>query len=118
VERFFGTQRQFSARKKRKAYTFSKDLSFHEASTWLLVVWYNFGWCLGTLRQKVQQDPPRYYYRTPGMAAGLTDHVWTMQELLCHPLYPAKDALQRSKIRTYRKVLERLKGVLPDEAPT
>jgi IS1 family transposase len=118
VERFFGTQRQFSARKKRKAYTFSKDLSFHEASTWLLVVWYNFGWCLGTLRQKVQQDPPRYYYRTPGMVAGLTDHVWTMQELLCHPLYPAKDSPQRGKIRTYREVVERLKGVLPDEAPT
>jgi hypothetical protein len=118
VERFFGTQRQFSARKKRKAYTFSKELSFHEASTWLLVVWYNFGWCLRTLRQKVQQDPPRYYYRTPAMAAGLTDHVWTMQELLCHPLYPAKDAPQRGKIRTYKEVLERLEGVFPDEAPT
>src|SRR5205085_11822301 len=44
VERWFGTQRQFNARKKRKAYTFSKELSFHEASTWLVVLWYNFGW--------------------------------------------------------------------------
>src|SRR4051812_37252812 len=33
VERWFGTQRQFNGRKKRKAYTFSKELSFHEACT-------------------------------------------------------------------------------------
>lgn len=44
VERYHGTHRQFNARKKRKAYTFSKELSFHEACTWLVVLWYNFGW--------------------------------------------------------------------------
>jgi hypothetical protein len=115
VERFFGTQRQFNARKKRKAYTFSKELSFHAACTWLVVVWYNFGWCVRTLRPQVQQDPPRYNYRTPAMAAGLTDHVWTMQELLCYPLYPPKDAPQRSRIRTYKDVLDRLEVAIPTE---
>jgi IS1 family transposase len=117
VERWFGTQRQFNARKKRKAYTFSKELSFHEASTWLLVVWYNFGWCVRTLRQKVQEGPPRYHDRTPAMAAGLADHAWTMPELLCYPLYPPKDSPQRSKLRTYKEVLERLEGVVAAEAP-
>lgn len=117
VERWFGTQRQFSGRKKRKAYTFSKELSFHEAATWLLVVWYNFGWCVRTLRQKVQEEPPCYYYRTPAMAAGLADRVWTMHELLCYPLYPPKDPPQRSTIRTYKDVLERLEGVVPVKAP-
>jgi hypothetical protein len=111
AERWFGTQRQFNGRKKRKAYTFSKDLSFHEACTWLVVTWYNFGWCVRTLRQKVQADPPRYHYRTPAMAAGLADHAWTMRELLCYPLYPPKEAPQ-SKVRTYKEVLERLEGVL------
>jgi hypothetical protein len=114
VERWFGTQRQFNARKKRKAYTFSKELSFHEACTWLVVAWYNFGWCVRTLRQKVQEDPPRYHYRTPAMAAGLADHAWTMRELLCYPLYPPKEA-PRSKVRTYNEVLERLEGVLATE---
>ena len=38
VERYHGTQRQLGGRKKRKAYTFSKELSFHAASTWLVVV--------------------------------------------------------------------------------
>jgi hypothetical protein len=117
AERWFGTQRQFNGRKKRKAYTFSKELSLHEACTWLVVVWYNFGWCVRTLRQKVQEDPPRYRYRTPAMAAGLTDHTWTMHELLSYPLYPPKDPPHRSKIRTYEEVLERLKGVLAAAAP-
>ena len=112
VERWFGTQRQFSGRKKRKAYTFSKELSFHEACTWLVVVGYNFGWCVRTLRQKVQEDPPRYHYRTPAMAAGLADHVWTMHELLSYPLYPPKVAPLKSKIRTYKDVLARLEGAL------
>jgi hypothetical protein len=107
VERWFGTQRQFNARKKRKAYTFSKELGFHEACTWLVVLWYNFGWCVRTLRQKVQEDPPHYRYRTPAMAAGLADHPWSMRELLCYPLYPPREP-PPTKGRTYKEVLERL----------
>ena len=61
VERYNGTQRHFNARKKRKAYTFSKELGFHEAATWLVVLWYNFGWCMRSLREKVQEEPPRYH---------------------------------------------------------
>jgi hypothetical protein len=118
VERYHGTQRQFNARKKRKAYTFSKELSCHAACTWLVVVWYNFGWCVRTLREQVQQEPPRYHYRTPAMAAGLAAHAWTMHELLCYPLYPSKDDPQRSKIRTYKDVLERLESALAAKAPT
>ena len=116
VERWFGTQRQFNSRKKRRAYTFSKELSFHEACTWLVVLWYNFGWCVRTLRQQVQEDPPRYHYRTPAMAAGLTDHAWTMRELLCYPLYPPKEDPQKGRPRTYADVLERLKDAFPAEA--
>ena len=110
VERYHGTQRHFNARKKRKAYTFSKELSLHRACTWLVVVWYNFGWCVRTLRQKAQESPPRYRYRTPAMAAGLTDHVWSMRELLGFPLYPPKDPPPERKPRTYAEVLQRLKG--------
>ena len=38
VERLHGTQRHFNARKARKVYTFSKELLFHVAVTWLCVV--------------------------------------------------------------------------------
>jgi hypothetical protein len=108
VERYHGTQRQFNARKKRKAYTFSKELSLHEACTWLVVVWYNFGWCVRTLRQKVQEEPARYDNRTPAMAAGLTDHAWSMRELVAYPLYLPRDSHQRP-VRTYGDVLARLR---------
>jgi hypothetical protein len=111
VERWFGTQRHFNARKRRKSYTFSKERSYHEACTWLVVVWYNFGWCVRTLRQKVQAVPPRYHQRTPAMAAGLTDHPWSMEELLHVPLYPPKEEQREKKVRTYAEVIERLKGV-------
>lgn len=117
VERWNGTQRQFNARKKRKAYTTSKELSLHEACTWLVVLWYNFGWCVRTLRQQVQETPPRYQQRTPAMAAGLTDHPWTMEELLHYPLYPATDDTPTKKVRMYKEVLERLKGVERKLAP-
>ena len=115
VERYHGTQRQFNARKKRKAYTFSKEVSFHEAAVWLVVLWYNFGWRVRTLREKVQEGPPRYRHRTPAMAAGLADHAWTMRELLRHPVYPPKEAPPQGKPRTYADVLERLKGAFVAE---
>ena len=111
VERWNGTQRQFHARKKRRAYTFSKELGLHAACTWLVVLWYNFGWCVRTLRQKVQEEPPRYHHRTPAMAAGLTDHPWAMQELLRYPVYPPKEPSRR-RVRTYAEVLKRLKDVV------
>jgi hypothetical protein len=77
-----------------------------------VVLWYNFGWCVRTLRQQVQEAPPRYRQRTPAMAAGLTDHAWTMHELLSYPVYRLPDAPPRSKARTYKDVLARLEGAL------
>jgi hypothetical protein len=118
VERYHGRQRQSNGRKKRTASTSSEELRFPEACTWLVVGWYNFGWCVRTLREKVPEEPPRYHYRTPAMAAGLTDHVWTMRDLLCDPLYPTKGTRPKSKIRTYKELLERLESVTAIEAPT
>lgn len=37
-------------------------------------------------RRKGKQHPRRYRYRTPAMAAGLTDRRWTVKELLHYPL--------------------------------
>ncbi|MCZ6875599.1 MAG: hypothetical protein O7G88_19080 [bacterium] len=31
---------------------------------------------------------PKWQHRTPGMAAGLTDHVWTFRELLTAKFEP------------------------------
>jgi len=89
VERYHGTQRHFNARKARKVYTFSKELVFHVAVTWLCVTFYNFGWMPRTLRERVQEEPPRYHYRTPAMVAGLTNQPWSMADILNHPVFPS-----------------------------
>lgn len=51
----------------------SKSLAHHEAMASLFVAWYNFCRKHQTLK-----------YRTPGRASGLTDSVWSIEELLRH----------------------------------
>jgi hypothetical protein len=105
VERWNGTQRHFNARKARKVYTFSKELIFHVAVTWLCVVAYNFCWTPRTLREKVQAKPPRYHYRTPAMTAGLVEEVWTLEQVLRQPMY-VRPAKQKRRKRRRRKAMK------------
>lgn len=90
VERYHATHRHQNARKARKVYTFSKEVQFHRAATWLCVVAYNFSWQPRTLRVQVQEQPPRYHYRTPAMAAKLTEEQWTLKQILARPLFKPK----------------------------
>jgi len=108
VERYHGTQRHFNTRKARKVYTFSKELAFHVAVTWLCVTFSNFGWTPRTLRERVQEEPPRYHYRRPAMVAGLTDHDWSMAEILTYPLFTSNDGLNSSPQR--RREAEKPEG--------
>jgi hypothetical protein len=83
VERNNGTDRHRNARKARRTYRFSKDPGMHEALTDFTMYGYNFCWPVRTLRRKVGRR--RYQPRTPAMAAGLTDHVWSLREWLTFP---------------------------------
>lgn len=83
VERQNATDRHRNARKGRKTYRFSKAFEAHEAMTHFTMYGYNYCWPVRTLRQKV--GPRRYRARTPAMAAGLTDHVWSLREWLAFP---------------------------------
>jgi hypothetical protein len=49
----------------------SKSLRHHTAMQALFIAWYNFGRKHETLRGK-----------TPAMASQLTEHVWTIKELI------------------------------------
>jgi hypothetical protein len=51
-----------------------------EAGMWLVGTCYNFVWVHRSLEEE----------STPAMAAGLTDHRWTMEELLAFPVVPAE----------------------------
>jgi IS1 family transposase len=90
VERHNGTDRNRNARKVRKTYCFSKDWEVHEAVTYFTMYSYNSCWPVRTLREKVGRR--RYRQRTPAMAAGLADHIWSLEEWLT---YPAFDGAKR-----------------------
>ena len=83
VERQNGTDRGRNARKARKTYRFSKDWQVHEAMTYLTLYSYNFCWRVRTLRRKDERG--RWQERSPALAAGLTDHVWTWPEWFNRP---------------------------------
>ncbi len=83
VERHNGTDRNRNSRKVRKTYGFSKDWEVHELVTYFTMTSYNFCWPVRTLRVKDAEG--HWQERTPAMEAGLTDHVWTMEEWLAFP---------------------------------
>ena len=83
VERAHGTDRHRNSRKVRKTYRFSKDWGVHAAMSYFTLYSGNFCWTVRTLR--VEVAPRRYRQRTPAMAAGLTDHVWSLEEWLLFP---------------------------------
>jgi IS1 family transposase len=83
LERHNATDRHRNARKGRKTYRFSKDWEVHEAMTCFSMFSYNFCWPVRTLRQGDRESG--YTQRTPAMAAGLADHVWSLEEWLTLP---------------------------------
>jgi IS1 family transposase len=83
VERQNGTDRHRNARKARKTYRFSKDWRCHEAVTYLTLYAYNFCWTVRTLA--ITDEGGRRQPRSPAMAAGLADHVWSMAEWFSMP---------------------------------
>jgi hypothetical protein len=88
VERHNGTDRHRSSRKARKTYAFSKDWGVHRAATLFSHFSYNFCWPVRTLR--VRGAEGRWQKRTPAMAAGLADHVWSLSEWLTYPAVQRK----------------------------
>ena len=83
LERHNATDRHRNARKARRTYRFSKDWEIHRAVGYFSEYTYNFCWCVRTLAQRDEQG--RWRARTPAMAAGLSDHVWSLQQWLSHP---------------------------------
>jgi IS1 family transposase len=83
LERYNATDRHKNARKVRKTYTFSKDWRVHESMTYFTIYSYNFCWPVRTLVYR--DEDGRVHARSPAMAAGLADHVWTMREWITTP---------------------------------
>ena len=86
VERNNATDRNQNGRKARKTLRFSKNWLIHNSMTYYVAYSYNFCWPVRTLRKK--NNDGKWKSRTPGMSAGLADHVWTTLEWISYPARP------------------------------
>jgi hypothetical protein len=85
VERNNLTMRQNVGRLVRKALSFSKNEHYLKRHVDLEDAVYNFVKPHRSLRRPISQSTDkrrRWEQRTPAMAAGLTDHIWSIEELL------------------------------------
>ena len=86
VERNNGTDRHQNSRKRRKTYGFSKQIELHHAASYFVGYSYNFCWCVRTLRARGGDG--HWRPRTPAMAAGLADRVWSTWDWITYPAKP------------------------------
>ena len=93
VERSNLTTRLFNSRLTRKTLAFSKDLELHRAAVIWEDAYYNLVRPHKSLRVRASDEShSKWAPRTPALAAGLTDHIWTVKELLLLvPLPKAND---------------------------
>lgn len=83
IERSNLAVRQHNKRVERKSQGFSKLKYYFEKQMSLSIAYYNF--CLPNSSLKYYLKD-KIIYNTPAMEAGLTDHIWRMEELLTYPI--------------------------------
>ncbi|MGK3994004.1 transposase [Sorangium sp. So ce1024] len=91
VERLNGSTRHSNGRMRRLCLAFSKKADHHRAAVALNYVAYNLTRVIRTLRV------------TPAMQAGITDHVWTLDELLDTLMTEAEGPAPEAKPLTHRE---------------
>jgi hypothetical protein len=83
IERSNLTSRLFNGRQVRKTLAFSKEVTTYRAAAAWEDCYYNLVRPHKSLRLPVAYtSPQKWLQRTPAMVAKLTDHIWTVKELL------------------------------------
>lgn len=90
VERQNLTMRHANRRLTRKSIGFSKELPWFEKQLWLSLAYYHFLLPHDSLKRPLPEplstngngSPKKWLPVTPAMNAGITDHVWSLSELL------------------------------------
>jgi transposase-like protein len=82
IERINGTFRERLASLTRRCRHASHSVEMLAAGMWLVGCTYNFCWPHHELSRQRKQN------LTPAMASGLTDHPWSVRELLAHRIAP------------------------------
>jgi len=95
VERTNLTSRQMTGRLVRKTLSYSKRLELLEAACGWEDALYNFNRPCKSLSLEVEpgQATQKWHKRSPAMAAGLTDHIWDVKELLTTLVVPTRQFL-------------------------
>jgi transposase-like protein len=87
IERLNATFRSSLATLTRRGRAIAQTEAVLAAGMYLVGCAYNFCWVHDSLRLRAPDGVgSRWQERTPAMAAGLTDHRWTMREFLAHPI--------------------------------
>ena len=85
IERLNATFRSHLAPLVRRGRAIAHTLTPLEAGMWLVGTSYNWCWTHDSLRLETPVPSGRMWLeRTPAMAAGLTDHPWTLRDLLAY----------------------------------
>jgi IS1 transposase len=87
VERNNLTMRHQNRRLTRKTIAFSKKRERLEQQLHLAFAYYHFVKPHLGLRLEVNGESKKYLNRSPMMAAGITDHIWTMSELFSRAIF-------------------------------
>ncbi len=90
IERFNGTMRERLASLTRRCRHAASRVSMLEAGMWLVGCTYNFCWPHHELSRRLAkaQACKGEVFITPAMASGLTDHIWSVHEVLTYRIAP------------------------------
>jgi hypothetical protein len=109
IERLNATFRARLAVLVRRTRAAARRAATVEAGMWLVGTCYNCCWPHRSLRRwRTAADPdpagPHWVERTPAQAAGLTDHRWSLHQLLTFPVPPAPIKRRGRRPRWLREV--------------
>ncbi len=107
IERLNGTMRERLASLTRKCRHAARRIEALETGMYLIGCTYNF--CFA--HHELSKPQHMGYACTPAMAAGLSDHLWSIQEVLMHKIAPAPWVKPKRPWRS-RKGVE-AEGMLP-----
>lgn len=90
IERFNGTMRERLASLTRRCRHAARRVGSLEAGMWLVGCTYNWCWPHHELSRRLanNQGSKRGVLITPAMASGLTDHIWSVREVLTYRIAP------------------------------
>jgi len=92
IERLNATFRANLAPLTRRGRRLAHGTALLSSGMWLVGTAYNFCWPHESLHLRAIGGGHKWQERTPAMAAGLTDHAWTMEEVLRYRVPPLEVA--------------------------